>query len=108
MVPDMQGRSGYRMGVQSLRLRLEAVGLSVVGAAARQVHEADSARGRMIRGFFYRQLMRLAHRYHWHYAPPCYPDGDTMLWCHWCGLRQVIKRRGDGRSRYATVKWTKG
>jgi hypothetical protein len=40
----------------------------------------------------YRAVMKLAHRFHWHYAPPCYPEGDTMLWCHWCGLRQVVKR----------------
>lgn len=38
----------------------------------------------------YRPLMRLAHRYNWHYAPPIYPDLDTMLWCHWCGLRYVV------------------
>lgn len=38
--------------------------------------------------------MSIAHRYHWHYAPPVYPDGDTMLWCEWCGFKQVIKRRG--------------
>lgn len=44
-------------------------------------------------GFFYRLIMRVAHRFHWHYAPPSYPDGDTLLWCHWCGLRQVVKRR---------------
>lgn len=37
----------------------------------------------------HRPLMRLAHRYNWHYAPPCYPDGDTMLWCHWCGMKYV-------------------
>lgn len=43
----------------------------------------------------YRIVMKLAHRYHWHYAPPCYPDGDTLLWCKWCGLQQTIKRRGD-------------
>lgn len=41
----------------------------------------------------YRAVMRLAHRFHWHYAPPSYPDGDTMLWCHWCGFRQVTERR---------------
>lgn len=40
----------------------------------------------------YRVLMRLAHRFNWHYAPPIYPEGDTQLWCKWCGLRQTIKR----------------
>ena len=46
-----------------------------------------------MRGIFYRAVMRLAHRFNWHYAPPVYPDGDTMLWCQWCGFRDVIKRR---------------
>ena len=45
----------------------------------------------MIRGFFYRLIMRVAHRFHWHYAPPIYPDGDTQLWCKWCGFRETIK-----------------
>jgi hypothetical protein len=45
--------------------------------------------------WFYRAVMRIAHRFHWHYAPPIYPDGDTLLWCQWCGLRQVVKRAGD-------------
>jgi hypothetical protein len=46
----------------------------------------------MVRRLFYRPLMRFLHRFNLHYAPPCYPDGDTMLWCHWCGFRQVVKR----------------
>ena len=45
----------------------------------------------MIRGFLYRTLMRIAHRYNWHYAPPTYPEGDMQLWCKWCGFRQTIK-----------------
>lgn len=49
----------------------------------------------MIRGWFYRLTMKIAHRFNWHYAPPIYPDGDTMLWCKWCGFRDVVKRRGD-------------
>lgn len=40
----------------------------------------------------YRPLMKLLHRFDLHYAPPCYPDGDTHLWCQWCGFRQTIKR----------------
>lgn len=42
-------------------------------------------------GFFYRSLMKLAHRFNWHYAPPCYPDGDTHLWCRWCGFRATVE-----------------
>ena len=43
----------------------------------------------------YRTVMRLAHRFNWHYAPPIYPEGDTQLWCKWCGFRQTIRRAGD-------------
>jgi len=46
---------------------------------------------RSLRGLLYRLVMRIAHRYHWHYAPPCYPDGDTLLWCQWCGFRTLVK-----------------
>ena len=45
----------------------------------------------MIRGYFYRAIMRIAHRYNWHYAPPIYPENDVQLWCKWCGFRQTIK-----------------
>ena len=37
--------------------------------------------------------MKFSHRYNWHYAPPIYPDGDTHLWCKWCGFQQTIKVR---------------
>ena len=52
-----------------------------------------------MRGFFYRLIMRFAHKYNWHYAPPIYPDGDTQLWCKWCGFRETIKRRNDTRKK---------
>ena len=42
-------------------------------------------------GFGYRTVMKIAHRYNWHYAPPVYPNGDKMLWCKWCGFREVIR-----------------
>lgn len=45
-----------------------------------------------MRGFFYRLVMRVAHKYNWHYMPPCYPENDTMLWCHWCGIRIVTHK----------------
>lgn len=47
----------------------------------------------MIRGKMYRLVMRIAHKYNWHYAPPIYPDEDTQLWCKWCGFRETISRR---------------
>lgn len=49
----------------------------------------------MIYAFFYRSLMKLAHRYNWHYAPetgPLQPDGSTQLWCQWCGFRMTKPR----------------
>ena len=49
----------------------------------------------MWRGYVYRITMRIAHKFNWHYAPPIYPDGDTQLWCKWCGFRQTIKRKTD-------------
>lgn len=42
--------------------------------------------------FIYRHLMRLAHRYNWHYAPIIGPmdDGKRFRWCHWCGMRSEV------------------
>lgn len=40
----------------------------------------------------YRLLMKVAHRYDWHYAPEIGPfeDGSTQRWCQWCGFRQSV------------------
>ena len=43
-------------------------------------------------GFFYQLIMKIAHRFHWHYMPPIYPDKDTMIWCHWCGAKYVLPK----------------
>jgi hypothetical protein len=45
----------------------------------------------MIYGYLYRLVMRLAHRYDWHYAPRIGPfeDGATQRWCKWCGFRET-------------------
>lgn len=43
-----------------------------------------------IKGRLYRIIMKIAHRYNWHYAPPIFPEGDTQLWCKWCGFRQTV------------------
>jgi hypothetical protein len=42
----------------------------------------------------YRTIMKIAHRYNWHYAPTHGPfeDGSTQKWCQWCGLRQTTPR----------------
>lgn len=45
-----------------------------------------------IKGLLYRSFMKFAHRHNWHYAPPVYPNGDTQLWCQWCGFRETIKK----------------
>ena len=46
----------------------------------------------MIRGYLYRAVMKVAHRFNWHYAPPIYPENDVQLWCKWCGFRQTIHK----------------
>lgn len=43
-----------------------------------------------IRGFLYRLVMRTAHVFNWHYAPPIYPGRDKQLWCKWCGFRMTV------------------
>ena len=44
-----------------------------------------------IRSWLYKSIMQFAHKHNWHHAPPLYPNGDTQLWCRWCGFRQTIK-----------------
>jgi hypothetical protein len=59
---------------------------------------------RAVRWRLYRALMKLAHRYDWHYAPmiePIAPEGDMQLWCKWCGFRQTVKQLGDDASHKA-------
>lgn len=51
-----------------------------------------------LKGMLYRVIMKIAHKYNWHYAPPIYPDGDTQLWCKWCGFRETIKRGNYGKN----------
>ena len=42
-------------------------------------------------GVLYRIIMRIAHKYDWHYMPP-YPEIEfcygtsPRLWCQWCGI----------------------
>lgn len=42
--------------------------------------------------FLYRPIMRLAHRFDWHYAPTIGPldDGSIQQWCQWCGMRSAV------------------
>jgi hypothetical protein len=48
-----------------------------------------------LRWYLYPHLMRLSHRFNWHHTRTCYPDGDTLIVCDWCGLRYVARRRGQ-------------
>ena len=45
-----------------------------------------------LRGKLYRFVMRIAHRFDWHHMPAIHPEGDTQLWCRWCGIRIVTQR----------------
>lgn len=45
-------------------------------------------------GRAYQMLMRLSHRFNWHHTVTIHPDGDTMIWCQWCGMKYVSHRRG--------------
>ena len=48
----------------------------------------------------YRLFQKALHRLNLHYMPPCYPNGDTLLWCRWCGVREVV----DYNSRRAMLQ----
>jgi hypothetical protein len=42
---------------------------------------------------FYRRLMRFAHRHNWHHLSILRMEcGDTQYWCHFCGIRVVLRR----------------
>ena len=44
-------------------------------------------------GRLYGAFQRFVHRHNWHHTRTCYPDGDTLVVCDWCGLRTVMQRR---------------
>ena len=44
-------------------------------------------------GWVYRVIMKLSHRYNWHYAPPEYVEGGVYYWCQWCGIRHTENPR---------------
>jgi hypothetical protein len=39
----------------------------------------------------YRPLMKVMHYFNLHHTTTIYPNGDTMVWCEWCGIRDIIK-----------------
>lgn len=61
--------------------------------------------------FGYRPLMKLAHRYHWHYAPVMprmvgeRPDGTHHHWCQWCGLRGTTVNTAEYKRLITTAGW---
>ena len=47
--------------------------------------------------FLYRPIMRLAHHFNWHYAPPIYPEETRSFGVHGAVFAMTIKR-GNGKS----------
>ena len=45
----------------------------------------------MIRGYIYRFVMKISHKFNWHHMKPNphLEPGKIHLWCHWCGIRSV-------------------
>jgi hypothetical protein len=60
-----------------------------------------------MRGYFYRLVMKLSHKFNWHHMKVCHPDGDTLLWCHWCGARCVIARRNRSGEKLKKAEGSK-
>ena len=49
-----------------------------------------------MRGWFYRAISRMTHKYNWHHAKVCHmEDGSVLYWCQWCGMRDIMHRVGD-------------
>lgn len=63
----------------------------------------------MVYGLFYRLVMRVAHRFDWHYAPVIGPldaggpddprHGRYQRWCRWCGFRESFRREPSVKTR---------
>lgn len=62
--------------------------------ASRGYNPKSRFRPRSLKWGLYRLIMRVAHRYNWHYAPPAYPEGDMVLRCSWCGMTYLKHRKG--------------
>jgi hypothetical protein len=48
-----------------------------------------------LRGSLYRVVMRIAHRFHWHYAPPIYPEGGFRQTIRSSSLRDLIGKESE-------------
>lgn len=84
-----------------LLLRLAAPLSQIIPALRRQAwwgRPRGAGAVSTLRGMFYRTVMRLAHRFNWHYAPLIGPisagdsrdrlHGGYQRWCQWCGFRE--------------------
>jgi hypothetical protein len=51
----------------------------------------------MIKGYIYRFVMKLSHKFNWHHMKPnpYLEPGKIQLWCHWCGARCTISDPKD-------------
>lgn len=59
----------------------------------------QAVRRLIMRYWLYRWFMEFAHRHGWHKMDEFHPEGDTLLWCQWCGLRVVTKRHLTQRAQ---------
>lgn len=44
-----------------------------------------------IYAFSYQSLMKVMHKYDWHYAPVIHGTGFKQRWCQWCGFRETFE-----------------
>lgn len=55
--------------------------------------DEDSKLGTFILFFYYRRYkywQMFIHRFNYHHMELSHPDGETLAWCQWCGLRDRI------------------
>jgi hypothetical protein len=43
-----------------------------------------------LKSFKYRWWQKFIHKFNYHHMELAHPDGDTLAWCHWCGLRDIV------------------
>ena len=46
-----------------------------------------------IKGCLYRIIMKISHKYNWHYMKHSYPEGDHVIRFHWCGARYTVSTK---------------
>lgn len=48
-----------------------------------------------IRWWLYRHWSLFIHKFNYHHMSLSYPDGDTVAWCHWCGIRCKLRTKAE-------------